>query len=116
MGAAVVDLAAVEASLRALLAPYETRLEWATIYGIPTLRRPGANAHNWFAFVKPASKHVSLFLLPVHQHPELLEGCSPALLARKTGASTFNFKALPDGLAAEVEALLARAYEVYVPG
>ena len=54
------DLAAIEARLRAILAPYEDRLETATIYGIPTLRRPGAKAHDWFAFVKPASKHVGL--------------------------------------------------------
>ncbi len=107
------DQSAVEARLRAMLTPYESRLEWATIYGIPTLRRPGAKAHDWFAFVKPAAKHVSLFLLPVHEHPELLDGCSPELRARKTGASTFNFRALPDDLAGDVEALLARAFEVY---
>ncbi|MHB8958946.1 MAG: hypothetical protein ACYDAN_04900 [Candidatus Limnocylindrales bacterium] len=109
----VRDLPAVEARLRAMLTPYEPLLEWATIYNLPTLRRPGAKGHDWFAFVKPAAKHVSLFLLPVHAHPELLEACSPALLARKTGASTFNFTSLPDALAAEVEALLARAYVVY---
>ena len=110
------DLAAVEARLRAILAPYEARLERATIYGLPTLRRPGAAAHDWFAFVKPAAKHVSLFLLPVHTWPDLLEGCSPALLGRKTGASTFGFRVLPDELAAEVEALLARAFERYTAG
>ncbi len=106
-------LPAVEARLRAMLTPYERHLAWATIYNVPTLRRPGARAHDWFAFVKPAAKHVSLFLLPVHTHPALLERCSPALLARKTGASTFAFKTLPDDLAADVEALLARAYAVY---
>ncbi len=63
--------------------------------------------------MKPAAKHVSLFLLPVHTHPELLEGCSPALLARKTGASTFTFRSLPEEQALELEALLARAFEVY---
>ena len=108
------DLAAVEARLRAMLAPYEGRLDRATIYNLPTLRRPGAKAHDWFAFVKPAAKHVSLFLLPVHTWPDLLDGCTPGLLARKTGASAFNFKALPDDLAADVEALLARAFDRYV--
>jgi hypothetical protein len=108
------DLVAIEARLRAMLTPYESRLEWATIYNLPTLRRPGAKVHDWFAFVKPAAKHVSLFLLPVNTHPELLEGCSPELRSRKTGASTFNFKSLPDELAADVEALLARAYDRYI--
>jgi hypothetical protein len=109
-------LAAVEARLRAMLEPYTGRLEWATIYGLPTLRRPGAAAHDWFAFVKPASRHVSLFLLPVHTWPDLLDGCSEELLARKTGASTFGFRSLPDELAAELEALLARAFERYAAG
>jgi hypothetical protein len=108
-----VDLDAVEARLRAMLEPYVGRLEWATIYGLPTLRRPGARAHDWFAFVKPAARHVSLFLLPVHTHADLLEGCSPALLARKSGASTFAFTTLPDGLASELESLLERAFRVY---
>ena len=107
------DLTDVERRLRAMLAPYEGRLEWATIYGLPTLRRPGAKAHDWFAFVKPAAKHVSLFLLPVHTWPELLEGCSPELLHCKTGASAFNFRALPESIAGELEALLARAFDRY---
>lgn len=113
MPVAAGSLPAVEARLRAMLVPYEARLEWATIYGNAALRRRGANAHNWFAFVKPASKHVSLFLLPVHQHPELLSACSPALLAHKTGEATFTFKELPDDMASDVEALLACAFEVY---
>jgi hypothetical protein len=110
------ELAAAEARLRAMLEPYAGRLEWATIYGLPTLRRPGARAHDWFAFVKPAAKHVSLFLLPVHTWPELLDGCSPELRARKTGVSTFAFRSLPDELAADVEALLAKAFERYMAG
>jgi len=113
-GASAADLAAVEARLLAMLEPYAAQLEWATIYGLPTLRRSGARAHDWFAFVKPAAKHVSLFLLPVHTWPDLLDGCSPELLARKTGASTFAFRALPDPLAADVGALLARAFSRYV--
>ncbi len=114
MPAAAADLAAVEARLRAMLEPYESRLEWATIYNLPTLRRPGAKGHDWFAFVKPAAKHVSLFQLPMHTWPELLDGCSPELLRAKTGASAFNFRTLPDDLAADVEALLARAFERYM--
>ncbi len=114
--ASAAELAEAEARLRAMLEPYAGRLEWATIYGLPTLRRPGAKAHDWFAFVKPTTKHVSLFLLPVHTWPELLEGSSAALRARKSGASTFGFTSLPDGLAADVEALLARAFARYAAG
>ena len=108
------DLLAVEARLRAILAPYVDRLETATIYGIPTLRKPGAKAHQWFAFVKPAAKHVSFFLLPVHEWPELRAGMSPALRRRLTGKAAFNFKAIDEAELAELEALVARAYDRYM--
>ena len=112
--AATRDLTAVEARLRAILAPYEPRLETATIYGIPTLRKPGAKGHEWFAFVKPAAKHVGFFLLPVHVYPELTAGMSPALRKRLTGASTFNFRAIDEAEMAELEALVARAFDRYL--
>ncbi|MEW6223712.1 MAG: hypothetical protein AB1627_03705 [Chloroflexota bacterium] len=108
------DLLAVEARLRAILAPYEERLEAATVYGIPMLRRPGAKAHQWFAFVKPASHHVGFFLLPISEYPELRAGLSPALRKRLTGKATFNFKAIDAAEMAELEALVARAYERYM--
>jgi hypothetical protein len=110
------ELAAVEARLRAILVPYEDRLETASIYNIPTLRQPGANAHNWFAFVKPATRHVGFYLLPMHTFPVLREGLSPALAKRLTGKSVFTFPALDDALATELEGLVARAYEAYMSG
>ncbi len=111
--AAPEQLAAVEARLRAILVPYEDRLEWGTVYGNPMLRRAGANAHQWFAFVKPASKHVGFYLLPMHTWPDLADGLSPALAKRRTGKSAFTFPSLDEDLAAELEALVARAYERY---
>jgi hypothetical protein len=108
------ELATIEARLRAILVPYETRLETASIYAIPTLRRAGAKAHDWFAFVKPAAKHVSFYLLPVYTWPALLDGLSPALAKRLTGKSAFTFPALDEALAAELEGLVARAYDAYM--
>jgi hypothetical protein len=109
----MTDLVPLEDRLRAILLPYEARLETATIYGIPTLRRPGARAHDWFAFVKPATKHVGFYLLPVHTWPELASSLSPALRKRLTGKATFTFKAIDDGEMAELEGLVARAYALY---
>jgi hypothetical protein len=108
------DLAAIEDRLERVLDPYRDRLELATIYNIPTLRRHGANAHSWFAFVKPASRHVGFYLLPVHLYPELRRGLSPALAKRLTGKSVFTFAALDDALAAELESLVARAFDLYL--
>ncbi len=108
------DLAAVETRLRALLEPYRERLEEGTIYGIPMLRRPGAKAHDWFAGVQPANGYVKLNFLPMHGHPELLDGISPALRKRKTGASVFRFTELDEPLFVELEGVVARGYEVYI--
>ncbi len=108
------DLVALEARLEHVLDPYRGRLEPATIYNMPTLRRPGAKAHEWFAFVKPASKHVSFFLMPIVTWPDLLDGCSDALRRRHKAKSTFTFTTLDEGLIGELEALVARAFERYV--
>ena len=107
-------LEAVEARLRAILAPYRDRLDMGKIYGVPVLRRPGAKAHDWFAGVQLADGYVKLNFLPMHSHPELLDGVSAALRKRKTGASVFRFTSVDEAVIAEVEALLARGFEVYL--
>ena len=114
MAPSVAQLNAVEVRLRHLLVPYEDRLEWGTIYGIPTLRRPGAKGHEWFAFVKPATKHVSFYLLPVHEHAPLRASLSPALAKKLTGRSTFTFAAVDEPLFAELEGVIARAFDLYM--
>jgi hypothetical protein len=114
---AVVDQAeldAVEERLQALLDPYRGRLEAYELYGAPYLRRPGAKAHDWFAGVSLGNGVVRLFLLPMHNDPGLLEGVSPSLRKRKTGASLFSFKTMDEDQVAELEALLARAFERYM--
>lgn len=108
------DLPAVEARLRAILEPYRGRLVEGEIYGVPTLRRRGAKAHDWFAGVQMANGAVKFNFLPMHTHPGLLEGVSPALRKRKTGASVFKFAEIDEALFAELEALTARAFEEYM--
>jgi hypothetical protein len=110
------DLAALERRLDALLEPYRGRLEAFELYGVPYLRRSGAKAHDWFAGVSQGNKVVRFFLLPMHHHPELLDGISEGLRKRKTGASLFSFKAIDDEQLAELEALAARAFERYMTG
>jgi hypothetical protein len=107
------QLAGLQARLEAILDPYRDRLELATIYSIPTLRRHGANAHQWFAFVKPATRHVGLFLLPVATWPDLRDGLSPALAKHLTGKATFTFGTIDERLLSELDTLVARAYERY---
>lgn len=114
--ASLETLAIVEARLRAILAPYGQRLETGTIYGIEVLRRPGARSHDWFAGVQRVDGAVKLNFLPMHAHPELLDGISPALRRCKTGASVFRFTSLDDALVAEVAGVLRRGFAVYAGG
>jgi hypothetical protein len=114
MASAAKDLFNTELRLRQLLAPYGDKLEQATIYGIPCLRRKGAGAQDWFAFIKTESKFVSLYLLPVYSSAELRRSMSPALAKRQSGKATFHFRDLDEAMAAEVEALLARAFDIYM--
>lgn len=109
----MTDLSAIEARIWALLEPYRGELEEATIYGLPSLRWPGAKAHDYFASVNAGKKHVGLYLLVADTYPEVLEGTSEALRKRRSGKATFQFPSLPDEMAEDLEALLARLYERY---
>ena len=80
---------------------------------MPMLRRPGARAHDWFAGVRAGFGAVKFSLLPMHAHPEVLEGASPRLLKRKTGASVFMFRDGDDDLVPELERVVARAFATY---
>ena len=109
------ELEAVQARLEGLLDPYRDRLEAFEIYGVPMLRRPGAKAHDWFAGVNRGNGVVRFSFLPMHAHPELLDGLSPTVLKRKKGASLFALSSLDDATAGELAALLARGFDVYWP-
>ena len=63
--------------------------------------------------MKPAGRHVGFYLLPIHTCPELRAGLSPALAKRLTGKATFTFTTIDEALFAELEALVARAFEAY---
>ena len=52
--------------------------------------------------------------MPILTWPELLDGCSPALLRARKAKTALNFVALDEELATELEALVERAYERYV--
>jgi hypothetical protein len=109
----VPDLAAVEGRIWSLLEPFRDDLEAATIYGMPSLRWPGAKAHDYFAAVRQGKSFVSLYLLVADTYPDALRGASDALLQRRTGKAAFNFAALDGELAEDLASLLRRLYERY---
>jgi hypothetical protein len=108
------DLAAVERRLGAILDPYRDQLGPGSVYGIETLTRPGAGAHDFFAAVKVGASYVSLYLKPVYERPELLEDISPGLRKRLQGSRTaFSFATIDEDLFVELETLTERAFQAY---
>ena len=107
------DLAAIEARIWSMLEPYRDRLEESTIYGIPSLKWPGAKAHDYFAAVKSGKSFVSVYLLVADTYPDALDGASPSLLKRRTGKAAFTFPTLDDEMARDFESLLGRLFDRY---
>ena len=110
----MANLGPVEARLRAIVDAYRDRLVVGSVYGLETLTRPNAKAHDFFAFVKPGTSYVSLYLKPVYTWPDLLDDISPALRKRLQGSRTaFSFAVVDEPLLGELEALVERAFQRY---
>jgi hypothetical protein len=110
----MTDLGPVEARLRAIVYAYRDRLVVGSVYHIETLTRPNAKAHDFFAFVRPGTSFVSLYLKPVYTWPDLLDEISPTLRKRLQGSRTaFSFAVVDEPLFAELEALVERAFRRY---
>lgn len=107
------DLAAIEVRIWSLLEPWRTELESATIYGVPSLRWPGAKAHDYFASVKTGKSYVSLYLVVADTYPDALDGTPERLLKHRSGKAAFTFRTLDDELASDLGSLLARLYQRY---
>jgi hypothetical protein len=107
------ELQAVEERIWSLLEPYRGELESATIYGMPSLRWPGAKAHDYFAAVRAGKSFVSLYLLVADTYPEALAGTPERLLKRRSGKAAFNFPHLDDDMARDLDGLLGRLYPRY---
>lgn len=112
-GQILTDIAAIESRIWSLLEPYRERLEDSTIYGMPSLRWPGAKAHDYFAAVRAGKSYVSLYLLVADTYPDALDGTSPALLKRRSGKAAFTFPKLDDAMARDLGALLRRLFDRY---
>jgi len=107
------ELQVIEGRIWSLLEPFRSELEPATIYGMPSLRWPGAKAHDYFAAVRAGKSYVSLYLLVADTYPDALTGTPQTLLRRRTGKAAFNFPRLDDEMAADLRTLLERLYVRY---
>jgi hypothetical protein len=64
---------------------------------------------SFVAAVKIHNGYVSFYLMPVYEHPELLEGISDELRKRMQGRSCFNFTAVDEPLLEELADLTRAA-------
>jgi hypothetical protein len=111
----MADLMAVDARLRAILAPYRDRLSVREDASGLVLEQPGHEGRPWgfVAGTRVGKRYVSFYLMPVYGRPELLDVVSPALRRRMHGKSCFNLAAVDEPLLAELDALTARAIPVH---
>src|SRR4051794_23925500 len=105
------DLAEVERRLRAVVDRYRPELVDGTIYGVPSLVRPGVRGHDYFVAIKRGKAAVSLYLIIADRYPDDVAAASADLQARRSGRATFAFTSLDDQLSADLTVLLDRLLE-----
>lgn len=105
------------AALRALLAAHQDRLtvvhDSAAHYYANCRRLDAKGKPVFFGAVKVSGKKNAFHLMPVYEHPELLEGISPALKKQMQGKSCFNFTRLDTGLLQELQQLVEQGARRY---
>ncbi|HVF78260.1 MAG TPA: hypothetical protein VNA28_08170 [Solirubrobacteraceae bacterium] len=83
------------AALRALLERHAASLavirDEPDHYQVQANRAGPSGTHMWFGAVHKREGHVSVHLMPVQSHPDLLDSLSDELRERMEGRSCFNF-------------------------
>lgn len=81
--------------LRPLLARHESSLvvlrDEPGDLQMQTTKAGPSGTHMWFGAVQTRKRYVSVHLMPVYSHPDLLARVSEPLRARMQGKSCFNF-------------------------
>lgn len=91
------DLDELFATLRPLIARHAAALKVICDepgdFQVETTRDGPSGTRMWFGAVQTRARYVSVHLMPVYSHPDLLGGVSDELRARMHGKSCFNFTA-----------------------
>jgi hypothetical protein len=107
----VSALDATYAGLRRILQRHAGRLavkdDRPGNYYLETIVPSNAGKPHMFGAVLVQKTHVSLYLMPVHMYPELLNGISPELQQHMQGKSCFNFRTPDEALFRELDMLTA---------
>jgi hypothetical protein len=107
------------AELRPLLARHASALvvtrDEPDEFQVETNRSGPSGTRMWFGAVQVREHHVSVHLMPVYSHQDLLADISDELRARMLGKSCFNFTAddASPELIGELSALVDRGLERY---
>ena len=116
-GMTLADFATVFTELRAIMAPYATKLDPTkddnTELYVNTRHIQKNKKPLFFGAVQVRKAYVSYHLMPVYVKPELLSGWSPELSSRMQGKSCFNFTASDQLLFKELSALTKAGFQSY---
>jgi hypothetical protein len=109
--------AALFVALRKILREHEASLVVARNepgeYELTTKTKGENGKPLFFGGVRTARAHTAFFLNPLASDPELLEGMSEHLAARRDGKTAFHFKTVEPVLFEELAALTQRAFESF---
>jgi hypothetical protein len=113
----VIDRSKTYAALKALFAPYASRLtvtsDDGTTYMLDGAYSPVMKRAMFFGGVRYGKNYVSVHLMPVYTNPELLSPISDALRKRMQGKSCFNFTAPEADLFADLALLINAGFKKY---
>ena len=105
------------ADLRALFAPYESRLHVSADapanYMLEGEHSDELKRPMFFGGVRSGRAYVSFYLMPVYTHPELMGRISDGLRRRLHGKSCFNFTRPEPELFEELRDLVAAGFSHY---
>jgi hypothetical protein len=65
----------------------------------------------WYGAVMTKKRYVSYHLMPVYDHPDLLDDISADLRARMQGKSCFNFTGIDDDLFRQLDTLTQQGFD-----
>ena len=95
IGAVPEDFDELFAELRPLIARHAGALKVICDepgdFQVETTREGPSGTRMWFGAVQSRASYVSVHLMPVYSHPDLLGGVSDDLRSRMHGKSCFNF-------------------------
>ena len=109
--AGTMTLETVFEDLRDLFTPFQAWAELVsdtpTRYHLDTHEVRARDGYRTaFGGVAIGKRYVSVHLMPLYVHPDLLDGVSPALRRRMQGKSCFNFRSVDPDLRPELAALV----------